>query len=341
MKALARFGIACAALGLAACSGNDFPAVSAIQGVRVLAVRPEAPLDGESQVPATGLPGETLTLDMLYMDGRVPITAPGQPQPDTGLNLMWLGGCHNPPSRLYYGCGPVLTAIAEGIAQGPPASIPPGIFGTESPFSVPLPEDILASAPRLESDPIHFGISYVFFGVCAGEIHPRPDRAEGIPLDCVDGADKPLGAKDFVVGFTTLYTYEGVKNLNPELLGVRFDGNLVTGPDCAEPGSCVPTVPACTQGEECPEHRIEPVLTDASFELGPDGAHEIMWTSFYAAGGAIVKESQLASDRTTGRVADFTSSWRAPGAPGIARLWVTVNDERGGAHWASFDVIVE
>jgi hypothetical protein len=336
-----RFGCFAAALALAACGGNNFPDVSAVQGVRVLGVRSEAPLAGESSVPATGSPGETLTLDMLYLDGRVPITEPGQPSPTTELSLAWLGGCHNPPSRLYYGCAPVLEAIARGIDEGPPEDIPPGIFGTESPFSVPLPADILASAPVLPTDPIHFGISYVFFGVCAGTLLPRPDRAEGIPLDCVDAGGRALGASDFVVGFTTLYTYEGTKNLNPALLGVRFDGNVVVGAECPEAGACVPSVPACAQGEDCPEHRIEPIVGDESFELVPGGAHEIVWASYYATTGAVVKESQLASDRTTGRVDDFSSSWRAPAAPGIVRLWVTINDERGGAHWASFDIRVE
>jgi hypothetical protein len=335
--------LALSAFGLAGCSGNDFESVSAVQGVRVLAVRPAAPPDANGNVPGSGFPGETLTLDMLYTDGRTPIPAPGEPESEALPSLAWLGGCHNPPSRLYYACAPILQAIAEGLVEngGAPEGIPPGIFGTESPFTLPIPDDILSRASVVPSDPIHFGVSYVFFGVCAGTLLPRPERTEGIPLDCVDASGKALGQRDFVVGFSTVYTYEGVTNLNPELPVLYFDGTPVTGSSCAEPGSCVVTVPACSQGEDCPAHRIAPEVSTTSFEFLPDGSHEILWASYYATKGEISKESQLVADRATGRVADFTSGWRAPGNPGMVRIWVTINDERGGAAWSSFDVLVE
>jgi hypothetical protein len=340
--------LAIVALGVAGCSTNDFDAPSEVSGVRVLAVRPSGSLDASGNFPASGSPGDMLTLDMLYVDGRVPPPLPGEPEPPEPpeppeLELRWLGGCHNPPSRLYYGCGPVLRAIAEGVASGglDPGALPPGIFGTESPFELPIPDDILTSAPRVATDPVHFGVSFVFFGVCTGTILPRPDRTEGVPLECVDAAGKALGARDFVVGYSTIYTYEGVTNLNPSLPSVRFDGTTVLGVGCEEPGGCVQHVPACASGDDCPEHRIAPEIAGESFERLPDGTNEILWANYYATGGEVVKESQLVADRTSGRVDDFTSKWRAPATPGTVRFWVTVNDERGGAAWATFDIVVD
>ena len=351
------FGTFAAALGVVGCGGNDFDEVSNVQGVRVLAVRPSAPVNGDDPnagTRASGFPGQTMTLDMLYMDGRVPVPDPREPppseplpgdpesgDPESGdppaLSLAWLGGCHNPPSRLYYACGPQLKETAEGlVASGRDP------FGRESPFVLSIPDDILSSAPVVPTDPIHFGVSYVFFGVCAGTIRLGAERSERLPFECVDASENVLGQRDFVVGFTTIYTYEGVTNLNPTLDNVLFNGMPVSGPACREPGACeVPRVSPCDGEHECPEYRIAPEVNPSSFERLPDGANEILWASYYTTQGDIVKDSQLVADRVAGRVDDFTSGWHAPAAPGIVRLWVTLNDERGGATWASFDVIVE
>ena len=343
MRASYRASLIAFAALLAGCSGNDFDKPSEVKGVRVLAVRPSGAPLADGSVPASGFPGETMTLDMLYMDGRNPVdpsTAP--PTNPPGLTLAWLGGCHNPASRLYYGCGPFLEATADRLASGvAPEDLPPGSFGIGTPFVLPIPDDILSNAVLEPTDPIHFGVSYVFFAVCAGTLQPRPGRADGLPLDCLDDAGNSLGPHDFVVGFTTVYTYEQGPNLNPVLDNLFFDGNPVSGPGCGEPGSCVPRVPACGEGDDCPEHRIAPEVSDASFEHMPDGTNEILWASYYATTGEVTKESQLVNDRNAGRVEDFTSGWRAPATPGPVRLWVTLNDERAGVTWVSFDVIVE
>ena len=88
------------------------------------------------------------------------------------------------------------------------------------------------------------------------------------------------------------------------------------------------------------ESKTGQILEEGITEAGSMCSFTAAGTS-YATQGEIVKESQLVSDRSAGRVDDFRSSWRAPASPGTVRLWVTLNDERGGAAWTSFDVIVE
>ena len=72
---------------LVACSGPAYDEPSLVNGLRVLAVRPE---------PASGAPGETVTLEMLTVDGT-PRASGEAPRP---IELVWLGGCHNPEGRL-------------------------------------------------------------------------------------------------------------------------------------------------------------------------------------------------------------------------------------------------
>jgi len=324
--------------GALGCEPGFTPA-SKVESLRVLAVRPE---------PASGAPGAVLTLDMLYADLRE-----GAPEPE----IAWIAGCHNPPSRQYYECFPRLGQAAAGSA---------GSIGLGSRFELTIPDDILSSAPRLPTDPVHFGVSYVFFAACAGSLRPRPDVTDRLPLDCVNPeTEAPLGANDFVIGFSTIYSYEGVSNQNPVVTGLLFDGvpagsigtdgTAVEAPcadasECASPddfgrertcslGRCVLVVPACA-GVDCPEYAIAPAV-DAATAEPVGGGTEIVWANYYATAGEIVKPTQLVVDRERGFVGDYTSSWRAPEEPaGNVRLWATVNDQRGGAAWATFDVYV-
>lgn len=319
--------LAAGVVALAGCEPG-FEPPSKVEGLRVLAVRPE---------PASGSPGVTARLRMLVADGKTEPAHPARP-----LQIAWLLGCHNPPTRLYYGCLPVLRALASGLDD--PSSVPPGTvaFGTDVDFAIP--EDILSAAARVPTDPVHFGVSYGFFAVCAGQLRPRPDVTDRIPLDCVDGATgKPLGASDFVLGFSTVYSYEGTVNQNPELERVTLDGALVPDPACA-PGdeTCLPKIAACSleQRDQCPAHRVAPAVTANSAErLGNVG--EILWASYYASAGTFRTPTQLVNDRAMGLVDDYSGTYRAPREAGPVRIWVTVNDQRGGAVWQTFDVLVE
>src|SRR6185503_19828520 len=114
-----RFSTRClvASFPLLAACGAPFEPSSKIDSLRVLAVRPE---------PASGAPGETVTLEILVADG-----APRESgEPRRPIEIAWLGGCHNPPSRLYFDCFPGLSAIAkelsESVRDTPPDALSPG-----------------------------------------------------------------------------------------------------------------------------------------------------------------------------------------------------------------------
>jgi hypothetical protein len=323
------------AVAISGCEPGFTPA-SKVENLRVLAVRPE---------PASGAPGTVVALDLLHTDPRDGARAP---------EIAWLGGCHNPPARQYYECLPLL-GQAAGV---------PGNLGFGARFEFAVPDDILSSAQRVPTDPVHFGVSYVFFAVCAGSLRLRPDVTDRLPLDCADvETGEPLGPQDLVIGFSTIYSYEGAQNQNPLLTELSFDGvpggsigpdGVPVEPACAQSedctsdggrdrvcslGRCLPVVPSCS-GSGCPEYRLAPAVAPATLEPVP-GGNEIVWANYYATAGDIVKATQLVIDRRRGFIDDYTSSWRAPGAAaGAVRFWVTVNDQRGGATWGTLDVFV-
>jgi len=360
--ARARLGtvVCAAACALAACQ-PDFTPPSEIHGVRVLAVR---------QDPASGVPGGSVKLELLYADDRSPTTAAdGSPVTPPPVQIRWIAGCNNPPSRQYYACAPTLRALGAD-----PNIATSGLVGAGTDFSVTLPDDILSSAPKLASDPVHYGVSYVFFAACGGQI--VTDGSDGFPFGCVDGSGAPVPPADFVIGFTTIYAYEGAENqnTNPALDGIDFDGASVlpalafdadadtpapkacmSDADCAdvpfshravcsEKSTCAPLVSAC-KGKKCPSYPVLPHVSSASFQTFT-GENEIMWASFYTTLGSFDDDTRLLDDRVNGPTRDPGTGWLAPEpeASGMRRtstIWVTVNDQRGGVTWASFEVVAQ
>jgi hypothetical protein len=349
MEKALRFGVLAAFCGSLAGCGEGFEPPSKVQSLRVFAVRAD---------PASGVAGESVTLDLLRGDRR---QQDGEPERE--VEVAWLGGCHAPPSRQFFDCYPLLVEIAKRleprVLETPPNRFPEGVFGSGDRFQIEIPEDVLERSPRRETDPIHFAPSFTFFAVCAGELVARPDLTDRVPLGCVSkSTGEPVSKDDFVIGFSTVYTLEGASNANPELEGLRFDGGLVTSASCSDDSdcepldgapqlemacsaasSCAPVVAACAS--DCPKIAVSPLISRSSAEQLPnEGYPEVLWTSFYANAGEFNTETQLVNDRTSGWVDDFSADWKPPGLPGTARIWVTVNDQRGGTTWSTFDVVV-
>jgi hypothetical protein len=296
---------------------------------------------------------------MLHADGDA-----GDPPRE--IQVAWLAGCHNPVSRLYFECLPDLSALSrelsDAVVETPPDALPPGTFGIGATFELPLPDDILSSAPRYPDDPVHFGVSYAFFAACAGELRPRPGRTDQVPLACVDpasGAEK--SSRDYVQGFATVPTYEGARNENPLLTAVRFgsldtaradcqadadcDGLSGAAPGkygCSGAGRCAPVVPPCaSDDEDCSRYLVFPEIDEASAESLPGGdGTEILWANFYATRGDFQSAAQLVNDRATGWIEDHGAYFVAPESSGEVDVYVTVHDERGGAAWSAFEVLV-
>jgi hypothetical protein len=336
--------------------GEAFPPPSEVHGIRVLAVRPD---------PASGVPGATVHLSMLLADSRE--LDPSYSGVDKPLNVLWFAGCHNPPGRQYFACLPGLEALAQSLSD---TSVPPPpevarLVGAGTEFDVTLPDDILSAAPLIEHDPIHYGVSYVFFVACVGTIAYDPSVKQGLlPVSCTTPEGKLADASGLVVGFTTIYTYEGAINSSPILTSLDFDGepmaaSMATRPEppcetdeecnatlprrrrvCTlDTRTCAPVIGACS-GSTCPPLRVTPHIDTASVEQFT-GGNEIMWASFYASSGAVSAPTRLLVDRESGITGDFSEEWLMPGTPRTSRIWVTVNDQRGGADWAFFDVSVQ
>lgn len=332
--------------------GADFPPPSQLDGLRVLAVRAE---------PASGAPGRAVSLEMLMVDESIEREAPIAP-----VQIAWLGGCHNPPSRQFFACYPLARLLSEHLAPEVLATdtsqFPAGVFGTGNEFRFTVPENILEAAPRIETDPIHFGVSYVFFAACRGQLRARPDLMDRVPLDCIDPeTGTPLGASAFVSGFSTLFSYEGLDNQNPVLQGLSLDGVPVTPTPCqsdaecaplssaaqgrfeaacSSRATCAPVIAPCPASGACPFLRVAPDVHPASAEA-LEGATEILWANYYSAGGRFETPTQLVSDRATGLIADPSARWHPPRRTlESLRLWVTLHDQRGGTAWSFLDVVV-
>ncbi len=355
-RGLVLLALAACVSALAACS-NDFTPQSRVDTLRVIAVRPQ---------PASGAPGKTSALELVTADGAPGSADGGAARP---LQVVWLAGCHNPRTRQYFGCYPLLGELAKRLSprviDTPASSLPASVFGTGAHYDLAVPDNILSAAPKQPGDPIHFGVSYAFFAVCAGELRPRLSFTDRLPLDCVDpNTGVSLGRTDFVTGFTTLYSYEGVTNQNPVLTGIHLGKTALdtsaceTDADCAglvdptqagfdercgSQGTCAPVLPACTTPAQCQQILITPDVDPASAERLPGvGANEILWANFYATAGAFKEATELVSDRSLGFITDHGSYFRPPaGTDTPTTIWLTVNDERGGAAFQAFEVWTE
>jgi hypothetical protein len=352
--------VGAAALVLLAGCDSGFDPPSQVDGLRVLIVKPE---------PASGTPGQSSLLTMVTADGtRAEDGSLRRPRP---LQIAWFGACHNPPSRQYYACFPVLNAIAQRLSsrviETPLSGVPKGIFGLGPNFELTLPDDILSSAPKTSADPVHYGVSYAFFAACAGELRARPDLQDRVPLDCIDPeTGEALGHRDFVTGFTTLFSYEDdvPVNQSPALTTLSFAGSELPEPtvgcledaDCAdfavensfdagcerESGRCLPRFDPCPAKGDCPSLSVLPDLDRSSAEPLPgQNAKEVVWLSFYATAGSFDPSTELVNDRSTGWIEDHAAYYSPPRrAIGRVELWVTANDQRGGADFRKFEILV-
>jgi len=281
--------LALAVAALTSC-GNVFEPQSSIQSLRVLGVHIDTPYTK---------PGSTASLEILYYDGsKRAFDAEGNRK--RKVQVLWLGGCHDPAGDLYYGCFPILAQLfaslggapgaggAGGAAPTPPAPgglNPLDLIGFGDRFKLKIPEDIITRRPASEIEAARaqgnspYGLSYVFFAVCGGTVKPIPiDQAtNGLPLGCFDNdTGERLGDDDFVIGYTPLYSYDEFSNKNPVLDGLEFEGapsmNKACSADgpacdagtrCGSQGLCIPVVPHCSERKvaDCKTYKLKPRMT--------------------------------------------------------------------------------
>jgi hypothetical protein len=147
----------------------------------------------------------------------------GADQGNRFIDRYWLAGCENPPADLYQGCFTQFAGLRFSELGGPNSKIKVG-QGPE--FSFSLRDDIISARP-VQPDPtqLPFGVSYVFFAACAGTLKAAPSRElETFPLACYSDEGDRLGADDFIIGYTSVFAYESVRNRNPVITGFEIQG---------------------------------------------------------------------------------------------------------------------
>jgi hypothetical protein len=215
-------------------------------------------------------------------------------------------------------------------------------------------------------DIVHaYGLSYVWFAACGGELRKLPDAdpMEDFPLGCFrPGTDERLGSDDFLYGYYPIYAFESLRNQNPRIDGVQFDrgtsgavcsdaSSCEEGEVCGAEGYCIATVPHCTADdeEECPGYYFKPEVAQESAERAEmatissdDAPLENLWVAYYSSAGSWKAESKMIHDPDLGFKSEFEGRWRAPKTgQREVRLWAVVHDNRGGVSWVWRDIWVE
>lgn len=318
--------------------GPQFDPGNEIKTLRVLGVQKDKPY---------AQPGDAVNLQLLWHDPKG--------RPDAQIQRAFIGGCVNPAGDLYYGC-----FASYGQAGG----LPPLGFGDK--FKVDLPSDIISSRRDIEPGQPRYGLYIVFFAVCAGQLDfamdtdPNSAGSTGLPLRCLDPDGQPLASEDFVVGFTSIYSFEGVSNQNPSFVvdaegrGEFLVADKAVAADCvgaacqvtpavevdceATPDRCIK---ACADdGEpECPAIDVKPAIEkkiekdDVSSDLFGTNVTEQMWVNYYVDRGGI-SEVRLLNDTNSGWNEKYRGQLRAPKDTGTMQIWSVIHDNRGGMEFS-------
>ena len=342
MQRTALAALAALSLLLGSGCGPEFDPGSEIKTLRVLGVKKDKPY---------AQPGDTVNLQLLWHDAKG--------RDETKVKRAFIGGCVNPPGDLYYGCFAQQT--------GTPSGLPP--IGMGDDFQVTLPSDIISSRRDLEPGQPRYGLYIVFFAVCAGTIdfdmNASADAAGsgGLPLRCLDDeTGKPLASEDFVVGYTSIYSFEGISNENPAF---RVDGDgkgefligeqavvsdcvgeacqlaLPVEVDCDDqPERCIESC-ADDGDDSCPNIEVKPAIEqDANVEkdgvssmlFGTD-VTEQMWVNYYVDRGGI-SQVRLLNDTNSGWNEKYRGQLHAPKAAGPLQVWAVIHDNRGGMEFS-------
>lgn len=346
----------------------NFSPPGKINSLRVLAVTTDKPY--VEPVPAEECATDpercTVRFHMEVYDG-LGVEQTGEERP---INILWIGGCFNPEGDQYSLC--IFPALAifdqakggiDAIKNGEVPEFPAGLpVGVGKDFSVIVP-DIVSSRPEPTFGP-HYGVGYVFFLACAGYfdlLDEDPSAAGNFPIGCFDyETGKPQGAESFVPGYTQIYSFaDGRMNGVPEILGLTIDGE-----DIPEDLDQIPTIPAC---DVPPDERNQPASCTredaftacASYEIqvevpedvaevdpeakGDDGQPltETVWVNYATDTGDFESDIKLVNDPQTGYQEKHKVRWIPPAEPGLATIWATVRDARGGSSFVVRYVRVE
>jgi hypothetical protein len=145
------------------------------------------------------------------------------------------------------------------------------------------------------------------------------------------------------VGFVRVFAYETLRNANPSIDAVIYDGKPL------DPATGI-AAPRCTAAaaSDCPKTHLDSTVPDGSDEPNPldlDAAgaplREQLWVDYYVSGGKVADDGRVLYDPTRGKIADTATTYQSPQQAMTGTLWVVVHDNRGGASWRTFPLSVE
>lgn len=352
-----------ALLGLSGC-GTEFDTIDQLDGLRVMGIQKDKPY---------ARPGEQVELDILYHDTgiRDDDQAEGEPRE---ISIAWLSGCTNPLGDLYQGCiGIFQDALAGPLMDEPMAELPPGgamsgglSFGSGPHFSFRTPQTAISGRPPpSDPDQERYGLNYVFFAACAGQLRIAVQDG-AFPIACFDDDGNELGARDFVAGYTAIYSYEDFSNTNPKILGLDIEEikvpseRLCIGADCGElppdpERKCNPEDPVVKRCEDpdaldnkCETLKlhlsVDPKSVDVDESLSVrqnSDVEEQMWANFHTDRGKFTYDVALVNDLNVGFNKNPDTEYIAPDVAGPAQIWAVVRDSRAGVQWVRTQVCVK
>ncbi len=332
---------------LAACGGAGFDPISKIDSVRLFAAKADKPY---------AKPGEVVNLDVLAYDGRANPTRPMR-------HYFLPFTCLNPVNDAYLGCFlPGVAVSPDGGALGGGTGADAGASGASASFlgNVPDGTDLTpilvqgthysyripqnAVITRTDSPDKPYGLTFVFTVACAGRVvFQRPSVAtrQQVPLACVDEDGVAVSPKDFVLGITRVYVYDTLRNENPVLSGLTFEGAPVDLREGITVDRC-----GLTNRAKCPELKLDTEVPDTSWEpqegektSSGAQAREQIWVDYYTTMGEI-ESARLLYDVSSGRVPESFAKLKAPTETGLGSLFAVVHDNRGGVAWTRIPITV-
>ena len=159
-------------------------------------------------------------------------------------------------------------------------------------------------------------------------------------IQCTDDVGKELSPDDWVFAFTRVYAYDTLVNTNPVITNVTLDGAPVNPTDGI-------TVMPCTGSRSgpnpsCKTYKLGAEVPDTSWEPSLDH-HEAVFSTFYYTEpvGDFDSDGRLLFDATMGRIDDHAVTLIPKATAGEGKIWVIVQDSRGGAAWVELPVHVK
>ena len=322
------------ALVASACA-PEFDTAATVDSLRVLGVQKDKPY---------AKPGDEVNLAALWVDANE--------RPAGEVTFWWVAGCVNPPRDLYFMCFEELDPSKAVIGSG-------------NEFSFTIPEDIISSRPKPKDPGVTpYGLAYVFFAACAGELKQVPIDTSGanptLPFGCFSReTGEQLTQDDFIAGYTAVYAYDDLTHENPSITGFESAPPLANPddqpdwtpltPDCigVECVSEEPEAePACddpAEDDSCPAYPISPIITRPPPETGGRtvaGNYQV-WIAYLSDRATFTQELTLAQDENIGWLEDYSTEFRAPAETGLTYIWAVVRDSLGGQNWVRIRVLVQ